>query len=267
MVQEVPYYHCQKCAFIYADPDLLEKMDHGQPILEYNDNYWRRELPSARTRAFGSSLARLAEAVLYTRIPIQKVLDVGTGPGYLLDAISAHLPQNSQQFHGVEKFPPPPEFRSAHPNYHLCGIEDLGVRFECGTCIEVLEHLTPNMARGLAQSLAEVSVPGTLFVFNTGLVDHVLNTEPGYLDPFGRGHITCWSTSAARAVFGDAGFVVHPIPGKNWAFAIEFQGGAQGDIRNRIWTAPKDNADLLKDPALGDVMYILGRESARAYGQ
>jgi hypothetical protein len=133
--------------------------------------------------------------------------------------------------------------------------------------VEVLEHLTPVMATDLARALRRISVPGSLYLFNTGLTDYVKKENTGYLDPYGRGHITCWSASAAKKIFEPQGFVVHALPGRTWAFVVEIPlaDGSSVNVSDRIWVCPKENADLLRDPQFGDVMFLLGRESARAY--
>jgi hypothetical protein len=201
-------------------------------------------------------------------VPVRKFIDIGTGPGFLLDAVEHYLPASSSQFYGVEKFPPELEFRSNHPNYVCADLGDIGMTFECGICVEVIEHLTPAMARSLAGSLRKVATQGSLFMFNTGLTDYVRHEDPGYLDPFFRGHITCWSVTAAQKVFGVHGFRVLPLQGKSWAFVVEYPSDIpQQDVplQDRIWNTPQANVDLLTDGSMGTVMHILARESARAY--
>lgn len=266
IVEDVPYFDCGGCDFIFADPRFLDRVDRGDPVRQYDQDYWATEVLSARTRSFGSSLARVAEAVLYTRVPIERFIDIGTGPGYLLDSLALYLPQNATRFFGVEKFPPPEEERTRHPNYRCSDLGELEESFQCGVCVEVLEHLTPTMARRLAVSLAKVSVDGSLFLFNTGLTDYVKREDPGYLDPYRRGHITCWSVKSARKIFEQSGFRVHQLRGKSWAFVVEY-GSNDGytPIEDRIWSAPDCNKKLLQDDTMGTVMYILGLESARAY--
>lgn len=267
VIDGVGYYDCRSCDFIFADTRFLSRVDAGEQVRKYDESYWEAEKSAARERSFGSSLARAAEALLYCRIPVERFIDIGSGPGYLLDALSMYLPSHRERFYGVEKYPPPPEDRSGHENYLCADLRDIHLRFECGVCIEVLEHLTPTMAVNLASAISVVSTPGALFLFNTGLTDYVRREDPGYMDPFGRGHITVWSITAARIVFEPAGFAVHALPGKTWAFAIErlpVQNGG-GNIRDRIWSALPENKALLSDPIMGNVMYILGLESARAY--
>ncbi|MET3928975.1 hypothetical protein ABIE51_000862 [Lysobacter sp. OAE881] len=267
IVQGVSYFDCETCDFIFADPALLRRIDDGESLRVYDADYWRNELTSARERSYGSSLARAAEAVLYCRIPVRRFIDIGTGPGYLLDALSAYLPSHRDCFYGVERFPPNEADCTTHANFLRSDLGQLGMQFECGVCIEVIEHLTPRMAGALASALAASSVPGSLFLFNTGLTEYVRKEDPGYLDPYGRGHITSWSVSSARKIFEREGFVVHAISGKTWAFVVERPGpsSATDDVRNRIWSAPVENRRFLSDPGMGEVMYILGRESARAY--
>lgn len=268
VVDGVQYLECDTCDFIFADPVLIASIDAGELPREYDEDYWRSELQSARDRSYGSSLARLGEALLYCAIPVQRFIDIGTGPGFLLDAVQRYLPKSSHCFYGVEKFPPEPEFRSSHANY-LCGdLGDMGMTFECGVCVEVVEHLTPAMVRSLAGSLRKVAAPGALFLFNTGLTDYVRNEDPDYLDPFQRGHITCWSETAARRLFEPLGFRVLPLQGKSWAFVVEVPSDEprqQLPLADRIWSAPQSNVELLTDADMGTVMHILARESARAY--
>ncbi|QGW64059.1 methyltransferase domain-containing protein [Lysobacter soli] len=267
IIQDVAYFECRTCDFLFADPDLLRRVDAGEPLRRYDSEYWRNELSSARERSFGSSLARAAEAILYCRIPIRRFIDVGTGPGYLLDALSTYLPSCRDRFYGVEKFPPAQDDCTTHENYLRADLRDVGMQFECGVCVEVIEHLTPAMADHLASALASASVPGSLFLFNTGLTEYVRKEDPGYLDPYGRGHITSWSTTSARKIFEPHGFLVHAVAGKTWAFVVErpLPDEPAVDLRSRVWKAPAENRRLLTDPAMGEVMYILGRESAHAY--
>lgn len=269
VVSEVDYFECTSCDFIFADPVLLDRVDAGEPLRQYDADYWDQELSAARQRSFGSSLARVSEALLYCRVPVNRFVDIGSGPGFLLDALSIYLPSRRSRFYGVEKFPPVEAERTTHENYICADLRNVGMQFECGVCIEVMEHLTPAMADDLASALASVSVPGSLFLFNTGLTEYVRHEDPAYLDPYRRGHITCWSVTSARKVFERHGLVVHPLAGKTWAFLVERscleddRGG--GDVRDRIWSVVEQNRELLSDPAMGDVMYLLGLESARAY--
>lgn len=266
-IDGVDYLNCVHCDFIFADPVLLEQVDAGIPLRSYDAAYWNNEMRSARERSYGSSMARLAEAILYCRIGIEQVVDIGTGPGYLLDAVAMHLPSKALRFYGVEKFPPQPEFRSSHPNYRCADLADLGIKFQCGVCVEVLEHLTPRMAKNLAGAIRSISVEGSLFLFNTGLTDYVRNEDPDYLDPKSRGHITCWSVKAARRIFGPLGFQVYPLLGRSWAFVIERTNRVvPRHLEDRVWSAPASNVELLRDDASGSsVLYLLGRESARLY--
>lgn len=266
-IEDVDYFECENCDFIFASSTLLEKLDAGLPVRKYDSAYWGNELQAAKERSYGSSLARIAEAILYCRIPIKRFVDIGTGPGYLLDAVSAYLPSRTQQFHGVEKFPPETGLHTMHTNYHCSDLADVNEKFECGVCIEVLEHLTPRMAANLARAMSKVSVDGSLFLFNTGLTDYVRREDPAYLDPYGRGHVTCWSVNAVKRVFEAHGFQIHPLRGKSWAFVLEYStaSGIEGAVEDRIWSAPPENIQLLHDDSMGSVLYILGRESARVY--
>ncbi len=267
-VAEVAYHGCDTCDFIFADPDLLARIDQGLATREYDENYWAAELASARQRSFGSSIARLAEALLYCTVPVERFIDIGTGPGYLLDAVARYLPHSAHRFYGVEKYPPLPRYQTESHNYLCSDLADVGLTFQCGLCVEVLEHLTPAMAIAIAQALAKVSVPGSLYLFNTGLTEYVRHEDPGYLDPYFRGHITCWSVTAARRVFEPLGFQVHALPGKSWAFIVEMPGSSPRTdlpMADRIWTPEIENVNILTSAEIGEVMYILGRESARAY--
>ena len=258
LVDGYGYADCPQCESLAVGPDVIEAIDQGVFPRNYDDSYWNMELESARERASGPALALAAETVLYTLRPIKTFVDIGCGPGFLLDSLAKHIPSKTC-FHGVEKFPP--DTRTNHPNYNVGELADLPIRCDAGVCIEVLEHLTPKMVTGLADALAAKSNEGALYMFNTGLPDFVRREDPGYLDPLRRGHIVSWGEKALRSIFEPRGFRV--IPSRTWAFAVEYGGQAGPDLGVRIWNSP--NAELLRDPEMGEVMFLLGRESARVY--
>lgn len=61
--------------------------------------------------AKGESLTRVGEALLYCQRPVKRFLDVGTGPGYLLDELANQYPGRPDLFYGVALLPR----RSEHP--------------------------------------------------------------------------------------------------------------------------------------------------------
>jgi hypothetical protein len=258
VVDGFEYGDCPSCDSLAVDASVIAMIDEGRFIRHYEADYWEMELPAARQRAWGAGLALVAEAVLYSTRPIRTFIDIGCGPGFLLDALSKHLPSQTV-FHGVEKFPP--RARTTHPNYHTGDLADIDLECDGGVCMEVFEHLTPNMARNLVDALSRKSNEGALYMFNTGLPTLVKEGNPGYLDPLRRGHIISWGERALRAIFEPRGFKV--IPMRSWAFAVEY--GPTSPMRpvDRIWNSP--NAHLLRDPEMGEVIFLLGRESARTY--
>jgi Zn-finger nucleic acid-binding protein len=264
-IEEFDYFECDRCSSLLIDPKTLDTIDAGTTITrDYDDNYWQSELAAAKNRSTGSSIARVAELYLYARKPINRFVDIGSGPGYLLDSLSEYLPSSSASFYGCELFPP--DTRSNHPNYFVGALEDMPGKFDAGVCIEVLEHLTPKMVRKLAASLAQKSEPNSIFLFNTGLPAYVKNEDPGYLDPTFRGHIVSYGIVAIEDIFSPLGFRVTKLDGKNWAFLVEYaptESFASTEIR--IWSACPENIRTLSDPNRGNLLYILGLESARAY--
>lgn len=249
------------------DETVLKNIDAGEPLIEYRDEYWNMEYHAAVERCFGAGLARVAEAVFYCRIPIDHVLDIGTGAGRLLDAIKLYLPSKADRFFGVEKFPPKDGMHTESPNYYIGGYDQLKERkFQCGVCIEVVEHLTPKMLVDLFQDVAKVSSPGALYLLNSGFAPFVEQEDLMYLDPFVRGHIVSYSVEGLKILLEPLGYHVIPVTGKNWLIAIEYQKSEPtADITQRIWTALPENLALLKDDKMGSVLKILGLESARAY--
>lgn len=268
-IEGYDYFECKTCSSLFLDPDVLAGLDQGQALVAYDQSYWQMELAAAKERSFGSSLARVAEAFLYCRRPIKRFIDIGTGPGYLLDALAVHLPHATDIFYGLEAFPP--QEHSTRKNYLKGMLSDLSLKFDGGSCIEVIEHLTPRMAARLIAELAGVSEPNAFYLFNSGLPAYVKSEDPGYLDPLVRGHVASYSLDAVQAMARPCGFVVHPIPGKSWAYGLEYLGGEaksalpDRDITHRIWSPCPENAATLKDPDTGSLMYILGIETARAY--
>ena len=126
------FFLCSFCEAICIDAHLVERIDGGEPLIEYNDAYWCSELPAAWARSYGPALARVAETILYTRRPIKRFLDIGSGPGYLLDALSYYLPTSNNVFHGIEQFPPPAKRCSTHPNFLVGRVADLTGNFDAG---------------------------------------------------------------------------------------------------------------------------------------
>jgi hypothetical protein len=268
-VDKYAYFSCKNCDLIFLDPEILTDTDRGITIKQYDETYWHQELHAAKDRAYGACLARLAESLYYLRIPLQVFLDVGTGPGYLLDAVSHYLPDLAPKTFGIEKFPPEESQRTKNANYFVGDLHSFPHKADCGLCMEVIEHLTPTMLLDLLKQLASVSNKGALYIINSGQPDFVRNEDYGYLDPLVRGHIVSWSVEAVRLLAEGLGFSVHRLPGKTWAMALEYRAQtdsyAQENIQNRIWNPIKKNIDLLADYRGGSVFKILGLESARAY--
>ncbi|MGA0546102.1 methyltransferase domain-containing protein [Brevundimonas sp. VNH65] len=265
VVDGYAYTDCTACGSIAIDASSMRQVDEGRFPRNYDPTYWAKEDRAARARSWGSSLARVAETVLYCRRPIRRFLDIGSGPGHLLDALSAYLPTRAEShFLAVEKFPP--DTHTSHPGYLVGEVCDLDAPVDAGICVEVVEHLTPTQFDNIVRQLASRSSPGSLFLFNTGLPDYVKNEDPNYIDPLGRGHIVSWGWPALTDIFGRHGFTVFPVAGKSFAFVAEHQSSDPTPMRDRIWSPPAENRELLRDPQMGEVLYMLGLESARAYG-
>lgn len=267
-VGKISYYTCNSCEVIFISPDVLARVDAGEGMIDYTESYWKRELPAARRRSWGSSLARVAELFLYARLPIKKFIDIGSGPGYLLDALQYHLPSSAGIFYGSEIYPPPAEFCTSNENYFTRDLLEFEFTFDAGCCIEVIEHLTPSMVMKLFSDLAVKSKENSIYIFNTGLSGFIKKENINYLDPLVRGHIMGWSTNGVQALTRSLGFQIFSIPGKAWAFIAEYRPNHnfEKNLTYRIWKALPENTDILKDKKTGEVLYVLGLETARAYG-
>jgi hypothetical protein len=263
-VRSFEYYRCRQCTSLTIDPDVIREIDAGRVLqLETDRAGAEGEIGAARDRAYGSSLARVAEAVLYARTPIRRFLDVGTGRGFLLDALSTHLPSRSETFYGVELYPPNPH--SAHPNYVAGTASALAEKFEAGSCIEVVQALTPMQLRALLAEVATRSHPGALYIVNSGQPRYVLAENRAYLDPDRRGHIVSYSLAAMALLARPLGFRVLPLRGKSWALLLEYARDESTPPEDRIWSALPENVALLRDPDRGSVLHVLGMDTARAY--
>ena len=213
---------CDDCGLLQIEPATMQRIDAGEPVFEYADSYWSSEVIAARERAWGVGIARAAEVFLCARRPVQRFLDIGTGPGYFLDAISTLAPHLAGMVHGIELFPPSEEARSRHPNYRLGRLGDYPPNsFDAGLCMEVFEHLTPRMVQGLLAELAKVFRTDACVMVNTGLAAFAREEDPGYLDPLGRGHITAWTLKAVNHLAQPLGLVASPLPGRSWCFLLE----------------------------------------------
>lgn len=267
IVSGYKYSKCEDCNSLFIDNEILNRMDVGFSLIEYSNDYWKRELPSAKQRAYGPALARMAEAFYYSRVPINRFFDIATGPGYFLDAVERYLPYSSDVFYGIEKFPPPLEFRSTSKNYMTGDLREIDFKFDGGICIEVIEHITPKMLRELFHNLSQISNHGAFYIFNSGMPDYVLNEDMKYLDPVNRGHVVSYSLQAIKVLSKESGFTAFELPGKTWAFGLEYESDSDEseNIQDRIWTALDHNLNILGDPEMGSVLQILGIDTSRAY--
>jgi hypothetical protein len=252
------YFRCPNCGSLHIDSEALRAIDAGRSTRIYDATYWKEELAAARQRAAGESLVRAGEAILYAQRPVKRFLDVGAGPGFLLDALSKQFPGTADVFHAVELFPP--EEHSTHPNYLIGDVGDLSDRFDAGVCIEVVEHLTPSMLKGLATGLAKISEPKSLWLFNTGMPEFVLEHDPAYLDPKRRGHIVSYGLPGLEHIFAPLGFRVSQVPGKNYAWIAEYQAGDDVQTIEKRSPLPENEA-FLRESGL---LYQAAFESARA---
>ena len=267
VVEDVPYLRCDGCGSILAEQAFLERTMAGE-ARSYDAGYWAAELKAAQARGYGASLIRLAEVFIYARRPMRRFLDVSCGAGTLLDAAAELLPEIAGTFWGIEPFPPPPEYRARHPQYRVGYLHDLEGRFDGGVCIEVIEHLPPPILRAMLRELATVSEPDALWYFNSAQPDFVLRDDPGYLDPYTRGHIASYSVEGLRPLFAEAGFTLHALPGREWAFLAEFgQHGPEdtNTLLDRIWHVLPENRDALCSARFGELLFASGREGARCY--
>lgn len=261
VVDGIEFTDCPECRCIAMDGNSLLLVDGGKFERSYDASYWSDELQAAKERSWGPTLARAAEAILLCRRPVVTFLDIGTGPGYLLDALSYYLPSSKDRFWGIEKFPP--EDHSDHPGFTEGSLEDLPRDVDCGVCVEMIEHLTPQMLRRLARELSWVSLPNSLYIFNTGLSDFTREDCPEYIDPLRRGHIVSWGFPALAEIFGLEGFKLHRLGSREWAFAVEYLPESDLTVADRIWSPIEENAAILNDPATGMVMHIVARDSLR----
>jgi hypothetical protein len=268
VIDTVNYYECSSCKSLFADPQFIAKVERGD-LKNYGHEYWESELSAARQRSFGSSLIRVAETFFYCRIPIKKFIDIGSGPGYLLDALRVVMPESESIFHGVELFPPDERYRSKHPNYKNCSLLESKDKYSAGVCIEVIEHMSPRVLRSMLMELAQVSEEGATYIFNSGQPEFVKKEDPQYLDPLIRGHIVSYSIEGLRAMFSDAGFRVTRLPGRTWAFLAEFANSDEevsaSALEDRLWVPVNENAIALRDKTFGPLMYDMGIESALCY--
>ncbi len=243
------FFGCGDCGLIHLDAATLSRIDAGEAVVRYTDGYWASELPAARDRAYGVALARAAEVVLGSSRPIDRFLDVGTGPGHFLDAVATYLPHSAGHFHGVELFPPAEQDRTRHPNYRVGRVSDYErYSIDGGMCIEVVEHLTPAMVDGLIGEIAAVSRERACFLINTGLADFVREEDPGYLDPAGRGHITIWTVAALNHLARRYGMVASAIAGRSWCVLLEKADAPGAPLLRRAESPLAENAAVLYYP-------------------
>lgn len=255
------YYSCNDCGSLFIAPQVLAAMDRGESPRDYDHAYWQAEVNAARQRSRADALVRAGEAILYARTEVKRFLDVGTGPGFLLDQLASLWPSRTELFHGVEMFPPAEH--SLHPNYVVGTPANLQGVFDAGVCIEVIEHLTPSMLDGLIGALAAISHEDSLWLFNTGMPGYVRNEDPGYLDPRRRGHIVSYSLAGLGKLFEPHGFRLSELPGKSFAFLAEYRPATPAPpFAERFYSPLPHNKQLLVEAGL---LYQAAFESARSY--
>jgi hypothetical protein len=266
-IEGVRFDVCQACGSIVAEEPFLDRVRAGT-VRPYDESYWAFEMKAAEQRCFGSSIPRVAELFRYARRPIHRFLDVSAGSGRLLDALAILMPEQAGIFHAIEPFPPPEEWRSRHPNYRVGFIRDLDGLFDAGTCIEVIEHLPPDILRSMLQELAAVSEDGAVWYFNSAQPSSAEVREQGYLDPLHRGHIASYSLEGLAVPFREAGFTIQPLHGREWAF-LAIRGEVKvlnGDeLQGAIWKALPENEQTLTSPPFGPLLHVIGLESASFY--
>lgn len=266
-VDGVGYDRCGACGSLVAEEGFLARLAAGAGR-QYDDSYWEFELAAARERCFGNSLPRVAELFLYARRPIHRFLDVSAGAGYLLDAVTTLMPGFGAGMRAIEPFPPPERFRSRHPGYQRGFLSEVEGQFDAGTCIEVIEHIPPDILWGVVQDLGRVAAPGSIWYFNSAQPHSNIVRDQGYLDPHHRGHIASYSIEGLRPMFAAAGFSLQPLPGRDWAF-LAIQGNqAPRDVNgvlDWIWTPLPENMATLAAEPFGGLMRTIGTEAALAY--
>jgi hypothetical protein len=261
----VDFQECVNCDYFFFVPPFEKPDEVHKLVSHYSERYWTKELSSARDRAFGISLARASEVFLLSRIPISNFVDIGTGPGYFLDAIDYYLPKSEVKFSGIEKYPPPAEYQTKSTGYRIGWLDLYKANpIDSGICIEVLEHLTSSEVYNLFLDLFQVSAYGALFLFNTALTDYVTKYDPGYLDPLVRGHISVWSITSIKKICEPIGWSVREIPNRNWSFVVEKREKSSEDLISRIWDPNQKNLQTLRGSLNSDVLFLLGRDGLRA---
>jgi hypothetical protein len=258
------FYECASCDFIFFINDIAHASSIGNSI-NYEDLYSAEELLAAKNRAFGVSIARAAEVFVLARKPIKNFLDIGTGPGFFLDAILKYLPDSDASFLGVEMFPPESQFRTNHLGFRTGWLDQFDDEsIDGGICIEVLEHLSASEVKDLFSLLFIKATNGATFMFNTGLTEYVKNEDMAYLDPTLRGHISIWSVNALRKLVRDEGWTFSSIPNRSWAFLAEKCPESQVDLSTRVWSPVPENIKALSGSSNSQLLYLLGRDSLRA---
>lgn len=267
-IENIDYFNCRSCDFIFIDLEFISKIDNGNSVVEYTENYWNNELKSAKKRAYDDVVGRMTELIYYAKRPIQTMVDIGTGPGYILDFVDENMQNLSKILFGIEKYPPPKDLRTKSSNYFIGEIKDFNKKIDAGFCIEVIEHLTPKMYENLLSQLQAKANPNSIYLFNTGLSIMVKNGHNDYLDPLHRGHIVSWSLKALEIIGKKYGFVVREIRGKNFAFCLEYMPinlNINEDITNRVWSPLKENLTLLESENLGSLLKTFGRSQVREF--
>ncbi len=82
----------------------------------------------------------------------------------------------------------------------------------------------------MISDLASVSDKGALFYFNSAQSEFVKNKDPGYLDPYIRGHMISYYLKVLQLLFKEYGFSVIALPWRSWCFLAEYK--SKNDTQN-----------------------------------
>ena len=67
------------------------------------------------------------------------------------------MPDFTNIFYAVEKFPPPTDLCTQNKNFIIGDLIETNMKFDAGTVIEVIEHLPPKILKNLVAEMSATS--------------------------------------------------------------------------------------------------------------
>lgn len=213
------YSQCSACDFLFYRASEL-----GQ-VRDYDKDYWDGERQEALRREREDCFLRAIELIYLSAIPVENILDFGSGVGVTVGMLRDGLGLNAV---GVDPFG---EFGES-PFLHRMTLKELHGKYPQGYfdaiySIEVFEHLED--PRQTMSELCYFLKPGGKLLVNTGTREFLAKYDPeaNYIDPLVRGHISIYALKSFDALGREVGLKARFLGDRTYMVLLESPGAPE----------------------------------------